>query len=79
VATVLSNVPRSRILMPSVVRTLTIFVAGVVLAFVWGVYYVVTSVAGFSLDLTLVFLAPTAVVVAGIGVIELYTRRRRGS
>ena len=63
--------------MSSLVKTIMIFAAGVVLAFVWGVYYVITSVAGFNLDLTLLFLIPTAVVVMGIVGTELYLTRRR--
>ncbi|MDA4134470.1 MAG: hypothetical protein OK441_02760 [Thaumarchaeota archaeon] len=61
------------------IRTIIIFAAGIVLAFVWGLYYVIITAVGFNLDLTLAFLAPTAVAVAGLVIMELYLGRKRKS
>lgn len=61
------------------IRTIIIFAAGIVLAFVWGLYYVILTAVGFNLDLTLAFLAPTAVAIVGLIVMELYLGRKRKS
>ena len=61
------------------IRTIIIFAAGIVLAFVWGLYYVILTAVGFNLDLTLAFLAPTVVAIVGLIVMELYLGRKRKS
>jgi len=58
-------------------RIAVLFTAGIVLAFAWGLYFVVISAVGFKLDLTLALLVPTIAVVAGLTGIELYIGRRR--
>ncbi len=63
--------------MSSRLRTAMIFTVGIVLAFVWGIYYVLLSAVGFEFDLTVEFLAPTAVVIGGMVAVELYLRRVR--
>jgi len=59
------------------IRTVIIFTAGIVLAFVWGLYYVIVTHLGFDLDLALAFLVPTAAVIAGLIAMEFYLGRRR--
>lgn len=59
------------------IRNVVIFAAGIVLAFVWGLYYVILTEVGFDLDLTLAFVAPTVVVIAGLVAMELHLARRR--
>jgi len=61
--------------MSSGLRTAMIFAVGIVLAFVWGIYYVLLSAVGFEFDLTIEFLAPTVIIVAGMVSVELYLRR----
>jgi hypothetical protein len=56
------------------IRNVVIFAAGIVLAFVWGLYYVILTEVGFDLDLTLAFVAPTVVVIAGLVAMELHPR-----
>jgi hypothetical protein len=63
--------------MSSGLRTAMIFAVGIVLAFVWGIYYVLLSAVGFELDLTIEFLAPTMIIIAGMVAVELYLRRVR--
>ncbi len=53
-------------------RIAVLFTAGIVLAFAWGLYFVVISAVGFKLDLTLALLVPTIAVIAGFAGIELY-------
>ena len=57
------------------IRTIIIFAAGIVLAFVWGLYYVIITAVGFNLDLTLAFLVPDRRCVAGLVIMELYLGR----
>jgi hypothetical protein len=59
------------------IRNVIIFAAGIVLAFVWGLYYVILTQVGFDLDLTLAFLAPTIVAIVGLVAMELYLGRKR--
>jgi hypothetical protein len=59
------------------IRNVIIFAAGIGLAFVWGLYYVILTEAGFDLDLTLAFLAPTIVAITGLVAMELYLGRKR--
>lgn len=63
--------------MSSKVRITVAFLAGIVLAFVWGLYYVIYSAVGFELTLALAFLVPSVVMVAGLIGIEWYLRRGR--
>ena len=58
-------------------RIAVFFAVGIVLAFAWGLYFVVISSVGFKLDLTLALLVPTIAVIAGLAGIELYIGRRR--
>ncbi len=59
------------------IRIIVIFAAGMVLAFVWGLYYVILTQVGFDLDITLAFLVPTIAVIAAAVGMELYLRRGR--
>ena len=59
------------------IRNVIIFAAGIGLAFVWGLYYVILTEAGFDLDLTLAFLVPTIVAITGLVAMELYLGRKR--
>ena len=56
-----------------------VFIAGIVLAIVWGLYYVIYSAVGFELSLTLAFLVPSIAMAAGLVGMELYLRRGRTS
>lgn len=58
-------------------RTALIFAVGVVLAFLWGVYYVFVTAAGFEMYPTIELLAVTAVAAAGLVGMELHARRKR--
>jgi hypothetical protein len=58
-------------------RTALIFAVGAVLAFLWGLYYVVVVNAGFEIGPTVELLAITAVASVGLGVVEVRARRRR--
>ena len=60
-------------------RSVIIFAAGIVLAFVWGLYYVILTETGFDFHLTLAFLAPTIVAITGLVAMELYLGRKRKS
>jgi hypothetical protein len=59
------------------IRVIAIFAGGMVLAFVWGLYYVLLTQVGFDLDVTLAFLVPTIAVIAALVGMELYLRRGR--
>ncbi len=60
-------------------RTVVIYATGIVLAFSWGLYYVVVSALGFQTTLTIEMLAVTAIAAAGLVGMELYYRRKRSS
>ena len=47
------------------------------LAFSWGLYFVVLTAVGFDLGLTLSFLVITAVVIVIFAGVELLARKRR--